>query len=117
VPELAVQRRSDDEHVRLTTLDRMLDLVAERRPGDRLVGDDEDPALVLGATPLGHGDGRQLTRFPAEELLVAGVHYYTASGSLPTTRETQSNLNVAANGHIQHATGAGTTAQKKGAQA
>jgi Xaa-Pro aminopeptidase len=58
-----------------------------------------------------------ITRFPAEELLVAGVHYYTASGSLPTTRETQSNLNVAANGHIQHATGAGTTAQKKGAQA
>jgi Xaa-Pro aminopeptidase len=58
-----------------------------------------------------------ITRFPAEELLVAGVHYYTASGSLPTTRETQSNLNVAANGHIQHAAGVGTTAQKTSAQA
>jgi Xaa-Pro aminopeptidase len=35
-----------------------------------------------------------ITRFPAEELLVAGVRYYTASGPLPTTRETQSNLNA-----------------------
>jgi Xaa-Pro aminopeptidase len=34
-----------------------------------------------------------LTRFPAEQLLVAGTHYYTATGPLPTTRETQSNLN------------------------
>lgn len=34
-----------------------------------------------------------ITRFPAEELMVAGVHYYTATGPLPTTRETQSNLN------------------------
>ncbi len=34
-----------------------------------------------------------ITRFPAEKLLVAGVRYYTASGPLPTTRETQSNLN------------------------
>jgi hypothetical protein len=40
-----------------------------------------------------------ITRFPAEELLVAGVRYYTASGPLPTTRETQSNLNVQADGH------------------
>jgi len=35
-----------------------------------------------------------ITRFPAEELLVAGVRYYTAGGPLSTTRETQSNLNV-----------------------
>ena len=35
-----------------------------------------------------------ITRFPAEKLLVAGVHYYTATGPLPTIRETQSNLNV-----------------------
>jgi Xaa-Pro aminopeptidase len=34
-----------------------------------------------------------ITRFPAERLLVAGQRYYTATGPLPTTRETQSNLN------------------------
>ncbi|HET8911335.1 MAG TPA: Xaa-Pro peptidase family protein [Ktedonobacteraceae bacterium] len=34
-----------------------------------------------------------ITRFPAEKLLVAGVRYYTVDGPLPTTRETQSNLN------------------------
>jgi Xaa-Pro aminopeptidase len=39
-------------------------------------------------------DGAEIiTRFPAEELLVAGKRYYTASGRLATTRETQSNLN------------------------
>jgi Xaa-Pro aminopeptidase len=35
-----------------------------------------------------------ITRFPAEKLLVAGVRYYTADGPLPTTRESQSNLNA-----------------------
>src|SRR6266540_3990588 len=34
-----------------------------------------------------------ITRFPAEQLLVAGAHYYTATGPLPGVRETQSNLN------------------------
>ncbi len=34
-----------------------------------------------------------ITRFPAEQLLVAGTRYYTATGPLPATRETQSNLN------------------------
>jgi Xaa-Pro aminopeptidase len=34
-----------------------------------------------------------ITRFPAEKLLVAGSHYFTAGGPLPTTREAQSNLN------------------------
>ena len=34
-----------------------------------------------------------ITRFPAEQLLVAGSRYYTAGGPLPLTRETQSNLN------------------------
>jgi Xaa-Pro aminopeptidase len=34
-----------------------------------------------------------ITRFPAEKLLVAGTHYFTAGGPLPTTREAQSNLN------------------------
>ncbi len=37
-----------------------------------------------------------ITRFPAEELLVAGQRYYTVNGPLPTTRETEpaSNSNV-----------------------
>jgi Xaa-Pro aminopeptidase len=39
-----------------------------------------------------------ITRFPAEELLVAGGRYFTVGGTLPTTRETQSNLNAVANG-------------------
>ena len=34
-----------------------------------------------------------ITRFPAEELLVAGRRHYTVHGPLPTTRETQSHLN------------------------
>ena len=34
-----------------------------------------------------------ITRFPSEKLLVAGTHYFTAGGELPTVRETQSNLN------------------------
>ncbi len=39
-------------------------------------------------------DGCELiTRFPSEKLLVAGTHYFTTGGELPTTRETQSNLN------------------------
>jgi Xaa-Pro aminopeptidase len=40
-------------------------------------------------------DGAEIiTRFPAEQLLVAGKRYYTAGGALPTTREAQSNLNA-----------------------
>jgi len=35
-----------------------------------------------------------ITRFPAEELMVAGVKYYTASGPLPGIRETQSHKNL-----------------------
>jgi hypothetical protein len=34
-----------------------------------------------------------ITRFPAEDLLVAGHRYYTVGGPLPVTREHQSNLN------------------------
>ena len=34
-----------------------------------------------------------ITRFPSEKLLVAGTHYFTFGGELPTTRESQSNLN------------------------
>jgi Xaa-Pro aminopeptidase len=36
-----------------------------------------------------------LTRFPAEELLVAGQRYFAASGPLPAVRESQSHLNTA----------------------
>ena len=39
-----------------------------------------------------------ITRFPAEELLVAGQRYHTVGGPLPAIRETQSNLNAEANG-------------------
>ena len=34
-----------------------------------------------------------ITRFPAEELLVAGQKLYTVGGELPGVRESQSNLN------------------------
>jgi Xaa-Pro aminopeptidase len=50
-----------------------------------------------------------ITRFPAEQLLVAGARYYTATGPLPTTRETQSNLNVQLNGNRPTGTPAGTS--------
>ncbi len=35
-----------------------------------------------------------ITRFPAEDLVIAGRPYYTVGGSLPLERETQSNLNT-----------------------
>ncbi|NMO56431.1 aminopeptidase P family protein [Actinoplanes sp. TBRC 11911] len=35
-----------------------------------------------------------LTKFPAEELLIAGQRYYTAGGVLPSVRESQSHLNT-----------------------
>src|SRR6202007_59131 len=37
-------------------------------------------------TPTGH---EVITRFPAEELLVAGAHYFTVKGALPTPRESE----------------------------
>src|ERR1700688_1988044 len=37
-------------------------------------------------TPTGH---EVITRFPAEQLLVAGAHYHTVNGPLPTTRESE----------------------------
>lgn len=40
-------------------------------------------------------DGCQvITRFPAEELLVAGTRYYAATGPLSPTRETESHKNI-----------------------
>ncbi len=37
-----------------------------------------------------------ITKFPAEELLVAGRKYWTVGGALDTLRESQSHLNTAA---------------------
>ena len=37
-----------------------------------------------------------ITKFPAEELLVAGKRYYTTGGYLPTLRDSQSHLNTEA---------------------
>jgi Xaa-Pro dipeptidase len=37
-----------------------------------------------------------ITKFPAEELLVAGRRYHTVGGELPAVRESQSHLNTAA---------------------
>jgi hypothetical protein len=34
-----------------------------------------------------------ITRFPAEELMVAGPRYFTSSGGLPQTREVESHRN------------------------
>jgi Xaa-Pro aminopeptidase len=53
-----------------------------------------------------------ITRFPAEDLLVAGVRYYTTSGPLPTTRETQSQLNTRVDGHQAESIGARAKSQK-----
>jgi Xaa-Pro aminopeptidase len=53
-----------------------------------------------------------ITRFPAEDLLVAGVRYYTTSGPLPTTRETQSQLNTRADGHQAESIGTKAKGQK-----
>jgi hypothetical protein len=35
-----------------------------------------------------------ITRFPAEELLIAGVRYYTATGPLAPTREIENHKNI-----------------------
>jgi Xaa-Pro dipeptidase len=37
-----------------------------------------------------------ITKFPAEELLIAGQRYWTVGGELPTLRESQSHLNTTA---------------------
>jgi Xaa-Pro aminopeptidase len=42
-----------------------------------------------------------ITKFPAEELLVAGQRYYTLGGRLPTVRQAQSHLNTDAGRGIE----------------
>lgn len=41
-----------------------------------------------------------ITKFPAEELLVAGQRYYTVGGPLNTTRDAQSHLNTSTFNHV-----------------
>ncbi|MDP1720566.1 MAG: Xaa-Pro peptidase family protein [Candidatus Nanopelagicaceae bacterium] len=41
-----------------------------------------------------------ITKFPAEELLVAGQRYYTVGGALNTTRDSQSHLNTSTFNHV-----------------
>jgi len=55
--------------------------------------DDWSAARIEEQLVVTKGGCEIITRFPAEQLLVAGHRYYTASGPLPATRETQSNLN------------------------
>ena len=45
-----------------------------------------------------------ITRFPAEDLIIAGKPYYTTGGSLPLERDPQSNLNTDLNADTQEAT-------------
>jgi Xaa-Pro aminopeptidase len=45
-----------------------------------------------------------ITRFPAEDLLIAGQPYYTPGGTLPLQRERQSNLNTQVDGDAHDAT-------------
>jgi len=61
-----------------------------------------------------------ITRFPAEELIVAGAHYFTATGPLSAVRETQSQLNnpdVSFNGRGVHAVVAGAKREGDGVPA
>lgn len=58
-------------------------------------------------TETGH---EVITRFPAEELLVAGQRYYTVNGPLPTTRETE----TASNANVRELVEAGARSEGKG---
>ncbi len=60
-------------------------------------------------------DGCELiTRFPAEDLIVAGRPYYTPGGSLPLERETQSSLNTRLDADRQEASPANDGAPAAG---
>ena len=58
-------------------------------------------------TETGH---EVITRFPAEELLVAGQRYYTVNGPLPTTRETETPPSV----HVREMVEAGAKSEARG---
>ena len=51
-----------------------------------------------------------ITKFPAEDLLVAGRKYWTAGGALDTLRESQSHLNTPAGRGELTGGGCGVTA-------
>ncbi|HXA78441.1 MAG TPA: Xaa-Pro peptidase family protein [Candidatus Acidoferrales bacterium] len=55
-------------------------------------------------TETGH---EVITRFPAEELLVAGQRYYTVNGPLPTTRETEKSPSL----HVREMVEAGAKSE------
>ncbi|HEY6363079.1 MAG TPA: M24 family metallopeptidase [Vicinamibacterales bacterium] len=63
-------------------------------------------------TPTGH---EVITRFPAEELLVAGAPFVTVSGTLPTLRETEAPPNPQVVEMIAAAARAGATPDRVGA--
>jgi hypothetical protein len=48
-----------------------------------------------------------ITRFPAEELLVAGQRYYTVNGPLPTRRETETSPSL----HVREMVEAGAKSE------
>jgi Xaa-Pro aminopeptidase len=52
-------------------------------------------------TETGH---EVITRFPADQLMVAGAHYYTATGPLPSIRENEAPLNAEVTAMVQAVT-------------
>jgi hypothetical protein len=56
-----------------------------------------------------------ITRFPAEQLLVAGAPFVTVSGTLPTLRETEAPANPQVVEMIAAAARADATQEKIGA--
>jgi len=56
-----------------------------------------------------------ITRFPAEDLVIAGKPYYTVGGTLPLERDPQSNLNTRLDAGAQEATPNGRPAGDGGA--
>ena len=59
-----------------------------------LVIDDSAPTRDFLKACLTSAGCEVITKFPAEDLLVAGQRYYTTGGYLPTERDSQSHLNT-----------------------
>ena len=53
-----------------------------------------------------------ITRFPAEDLVIAGKPYFTAGGSLPLERDPQSNRNTELDADAHEATPREPTEQR-----
>ena len=74
--------------------DKILEVFTElefRNLAKRITGEE----IVVTATGC-----EVITKFPAEELLVAGQRYFTTGGFLNTTRDSQSHLNTSTFNHI-----------------